>query len=136
LGGVFMSNSIDTRVYDLLKKSLDVASLRGRVLANNIANVNTKDYKSYHVSFEDTLQANVDELDMRTSNERHIKDKFEEGQVRVEQDTTHSSNQDGNNVDVENEMVNQAANVLMYNAMITELNNKMSNTKYVINGGR
>ena len=131
-----MSNSIDTRVYDLLKKSLDVATLRSRVSANNIANVNTKDYKSYHVSFEDTLQANVNELDMTTSNERHINDKSEEGQVRVEQDTTHSMNQDGNNVDIENEMVNQAANVLMYNAMITEINNKMSNTKYVINGGR
>jgi flagellar basal-body rod protein FlgB len=131
-----MSNSIDTHVYDLLKQSLDVATLRSRVSANNIANVNTKDYKSYHVSFEDTLQTNVDKLDMKTSDDRHIQGAPAEGEIKVEQDTTHSMNQDGNNVDIENEMVNQASNVLLYNAMISEINSKLSNTKYVINGGR
>lgn len=43
-------------VYDLIKKSMDAASLRRKVIANNIANYNTKDYKGYYVNFEDTLK--------------------------------------------------------------------------------
>lgn len=131
-----MPVSADTRVYNLLKKSIDVATMRSRVSANNIANVNTKGYKSYHVSFEDTLKNSEDTLEMKTDNSRQIDPTPDEGTARVEQDTDHSMNADGNNVDIENEMVNQAANALMYNAMVQQLNGKLQTTKYVINGGR
>jgi flagellar basal-body rod protein FlgB len=44
--------------------------------------------------------------------------------------------EDGNNVNIDSEMTNQAANSLMYNALITQINNRLSNTRTVINGGR
>lgn len=128
--------SLDSKVYNLIKKSLDAASLRSKVSAQNIANINTKGYKSYYVSFEDTLKDNIDALSMKTTDSRHITTTPEEGEITVKQDTTTSMNADGNNVDLDNEMVNQAGNTLMYNAMITAINNKLSDTKYVINGGR
>jgi flagellar basal-body rod protein FlgB len=130
------NSSLDSNVYNLIKKSLDAASLRGKVSANNIANLNTKGYKSYYVSFEDTLKDNINNLSLKTTDPRHINDVPEAGDITVKQDTTTAMNADGNNVDIDNEMVNQAANSLMYNAMVTELNNKLSNTRYVINGGR
>jgi flagellar basal-body rod protein FlgB len=39
---------------------------------------------------------------------------------------------DGNNVDLDIEKVNQAANTLKYNALITDINNRFNNLKAVI----
>jgi flagellar basal-body rod protein FlgB len=123
-------------VYNLLKKSLDASSLRSKVIANNIANINTKNYKRYYVSFEDSLNQNLNELELKTDNDRHIQTVEEPDQIQLKQDTNTSMNEDGNNVDIENEMVNQASNTLMYDALITEANNRLNMTKYIINDGR
>jgi flagellar basal-body rod protein FlgB len=42
---------------------------------------------------------------------------------------------DGNNVDLELEKTNQAANTMLYNALVTSANGKISNLRYVITGG-
>lgn len=123
-------------VYNLLKKSLDASSLRSKVIANNIANINTKNYKRYYVSFEDSLNQNLNELELKTDNDRHIQTVEEPDQIQLKQDTSSSMREDGNNVDIENEMVNQASNTLMYDALITEANNRLNMTKYIINDGR
>jgi flagellar basal-body rod protein FlgB len=44
-------------------------------------------------------------------------------------------NSDGNNVDIDTEMANQAKNTLMYEALISQANNRISSEKLVINGG-
>lgn len=125
----------DRKVYELMKRSLDASSLRSKVIANNIANINTKGYKKYSVSFEETLNKSIDYIDMKISDERHIKAGAESGEISIEQDITSSMREDGNNVDIDNEMANQAANTLMYNAMISQINNRLSNERYVITGG-
>jgi flagellar basal-body rod protein FlgB len=51
-----MVQKIDEVTYMLLKKSLDASSERGRVIAHNIANVNTAGYKASEVEFEDKLK--------------------------------------------------------------------------------
>lgn len=129
-----MSNS--QYAYELLKKGLDATSLRSKVIANNIANINTKGYKSYYVSFEDTLKGATDGLSMKTDNGKHISDTSDLGQISVEQDTSTSMKADGNNVDVDNEMANMAANQLLYNALVSQANSKISLENYIINGGR
>lgn len=127
--------SKDRQVYDLIKKGLDASSLRSKVIANNIANINTKGYKKYSVSFEETLNKSMDDLNMKTTDERHINAVPDSGEVRIEQDTSSSMREDGNNVDIDLEMANQAANTLMYNAMISQINNRLSNERYIITGG-
>lgn len=123
-------------VYNLLKKSLDASSLRGRVIANNIANINTKDYKRYSVSFEGNLKQSIDNLEMKTTDIRHINDGDTLGEIKVEQDTSSSMREDGNNVDIDNEMANLAANNLMYNALISQVNSRIAMQRYVIKEGR
>lgn len=125
----------DRQVYELIKKGLDASSLRSKVIANNIANINTKGYKKYFVSFEDTLQKSIDDIEMKTNDERHIKSVPESGEISIKQDITSSMREDGNNVDIDNEMANQAANTLMYNALISQINNRLANERYVITGG-
>lgn len=139
LGGGYMDSinvSKSQAVYDLLKQGLDTSSLRSKVIANNISNLNTEGYKRYYVSFEDALKEKTQDIEMKTTKEKHMKDNDTNNPIKVEQDTTTSTRQDGNNVDLDNEMVNQAANNLMYDALVSQINNKISLEKYVIKEGR
>lgn len=128
--------SKSSQVYDLLKKGLEASSTRSKVIANNIANINTKGYKRYSVSFEESLQQSMDNLSLKTTEDKHIQNGMEPGEVKVEQDLSSSMREDGNNVDIDSEMANQAANNLMYNALITQVNSKLAMERYVVNEGR
>lgn len=121
--------------YDLVKKSLDAASTRGKVIANNVANVNTAGYKGYYVSFEDTLKNSIDNINMKKDSPLHMSDGSGFGEISVKQDATASMKNDGNNVDIDAEMANQAQNTLMYEALINKANGMISAKKYVITGG-
>ncbi|SHE57084.1 flagellar basal body rod protein FlgB [Clostridium fallax] len=116
--------------YNLIKRALDVSTLRGKVISNNMANINTKGYKRFTVSFENTLKA----MDEQISKNGFDLEKGL-GEIKIEKDKSTSMKADGNNVDLDIEKTNQAANTLMYNALITQANNKLSMTKCVINGG-
>ncbi|GKU23567.1 flagellar basal body rod protein FlgB [Clostridium folliculivorans] len=122
----------DNYTYNLIKRGLDVSSLRSKVIANNMANINTAGYKRSTVSFEDTLKDASS--DIENTGYTNV-DENSYGQVKLDKDTSSSMRTDGNNVDLESEKVNQAANTLLYNALITQANNKLSTTRYVITGG-
>lgn len=104
-------------VYSLMKRALDVSQLRSETIANNIANVNTANYKRKYVTFEETLNE-VNKL----------------GKIDVKVDNSTSLKVDGNNVDLESEKVNQAANTLMFNGLVSLTNTKLSMAKSVITG--
>lgn len=104
-------------VYELIKYSLDATELRSQTIANNIANVNTPNYKRKYVTFEETLN-NLNETP----------------KIQVKEDTTTSIRTDGNNVDLENEKVNQAATTLMYNGLVSVTNTKLAMAKSIISG--
>ena len=105
------------QTYNLMKSGLNVAQLRSKTIANNIANINTPNYKRKYVKFEETLN-NVNKT----------------GKIEVKTDTSGAVRTDGNNVDLENEKVNQAANTLIYNGLISLTNSKLSMAKSVITG--
>lgn len=105
------------QTYNLMKSGLNAAQLRSKTIANNIANINTPNYKRKYVKFEETLN-NVNKT----------------GKIEVKTDTYGSVRTDGNNVDLESEKVNQAANTLMYNGLISLTNSKLSMAKSVITG--
>lgn len=125
------------QTYNLLKKGLDASALRSKVSANNIANINTKGYKRFNVSFEEYLQDSTENLNLKTTNNKHIQGESDGyGTIKVQQDTSTSMRADGNNVDIDNEMTNQAANAMMYNALISQVNSRLSMERYVISEGR
>lgn len=104
-------------IYGLMKMGLDATELRGKTIANNIANINTPGYKRKYVTFEDTL-----------------KDKIDDAKIEVKTDEGSIMREDKNNVDLENEKVNQAATTLQYNALVSLTNTKIAMTKSVISG--
>lgn len=132
---------IYTNSLALLEKSLDAASLRQRVTANNIANVDTPFYKSKEVSFEAeltrALQNDSGFAGYRTD-PRHIKIggnrtlSSVQPTVTARQDTVMNNN--GNNVDIDYEMSQMAKNALLYQALVQQTNGYFQKMKMVIEG--
>lgn len=124
----------DELVYNLLQKGLDASQARSSASADNIANINTEGYKRKYVTFEESLKKSMDDLELKTDNEKHMKIGSDYGAVDTKTDNSTSMREDGNNVDIDNEMVNQSANALMYNALVTQINSRLSMKQYVIDG--
>lgn len=121
--------------YKILKLGLDASSLRGKVIANNMANINTKNFKKSYVTFEENLTNEKNKISLKKTNVEHISEKNGDSLISIKQDNSTSMRQDGNNVDLDLEKVNQAANTMMFNALVTQANSKLSMTKSVISGG-
>jgi flagellar basal-body rod protein FlgB len=138
LKGVEKVSNIDKgqQAYDLIKQGLKATNLRSKVISNNIANVNTPGYKAYHVSFEDNLNASMDQIDLNVNRDKHLKDSDKNGNIQMVKDKDLNMKQDGNSVDIDNEMADQATNELEYKALITELNNRIAIKNLIIRGGR
>lgn len=125
--------SYDT--YNLLKDGLKASNARSKAIANNMANINTKGYKKFNVIFEENLKNSSDkkDLSLKTTNSRHLRGNNDlNGDIEVVREENTSMRTDDNNVDLELEKVNQAANTLKYNALITKLNGKFNSLKTVI----
>ncbi len=127
-------NSGMMRVNYLLERGLDVESMRRRVIANNIANVDVPHFKRSEVNFESELRRVIDfnqGQDGRypgvVTDPRHIPFYVERDirsvTPRVNLDYNTTMRNDGNNVDIEKEIVDTAKNQMRYNAMVTGLSN-------------
>jgi flagellar basal-body rod protein FlgB len=121
--------------YDLIKDGLKASNIRAKAIANNMANINTKDYKKFNVVFEENLknENSSSQLELKRTNSAHFaSSNSENNNITVEQDKSTSMRSDGNNVDLDIEKVNQAANTLKYNALITSINNRFNELKTVM----
>lgn len=121
--------------YDLIKSGIKASNVRAKTIANNMANINTKNYKRFNVVFEENLKSeNSSKLELKRTNSSHLagNDSSYGDNISIQQDNSTSMRNDGNNVDLDIEKVNQAANTLKYNALITNINNKFNNLKTVI----
>lgn len=111
--------------YSLLRNALDATSLRQEVISSNISNVNTDNYKVGQVQFESLLNQANQSLSMEQTNDLHIGfDDLSQIDPIVTKRTDTAVKENGNNVDIDMEMANQAQNSLYYNALVTQLNAK------------
>lgn len=124
---------IDSTTYNLIKKGMDVTTLSGKVINNNIANVNTKNYKREYVNFDEALKSESSKDMMKKTNGKHMG--LSSSDIEIKKDTKSSMREDGNNVDIESEMTNAAANSLMYDALVKQANTRFNMRSTVIKGG-
>ena len=114
----------------LLEKMLDVSSVKHKVIANNIANVNTPGYKKMEVSFSDQLEKALNESAMN---------KFDTLQPKIvisKEDTSETARNDGNNVDMDKEVSSLVKNTLTYSIYTQLLAKKYEGIKSAIEGSR
>jgi len=124
---------------NLLIRGLDAASLRQQVTAHNLANLNTPRFQRSDVSFEDELLRAKGQIDtpLFRTHERHFPvPPAPEVVPQIKQDTTTVRRIDGNNVDLEREMLNLVSNQLRYNTYVQRLSGRFDTWRYVINEGR
>ncbi|WP_232697027.1 flagellar basal body rod protein FlgB [Brevibacillus daliensis] len=133
---------IQTKQLQMMERSLDAAMARQKVTSNNIANVDTPEFKSKQVVFEgmllEALEGKTGQLDAYQTNQKHIP--FVSGLGTIPHARIVSNNQtaiqnNGNNVDVEYEMSQQAKNTIWYNGLVQMTNGYFTKMKSVINGG-
>ena len=131
-------NIFNDRSIRLLEKAIDAGSLRQSVIANNIANINTPGFKKSSVAFESILKKNLNtnRIPLYAIDNRHINgvNMLDNIAPVVVQEKTTSMKADGNNVDVEQEMVRLITNTITYNTNIQDLNSRLKLLETVING--
>ncbi|TWH60088.1 flagellar basal-body rod protein FlgB [Desulfitobacterium sp. LBE] len=130
-----MSDWLNTPVMNILEKGLDASSLRYKVLANNVANDDTPDFKRSDVDFDlllgEAMGQTGGELPLKVTSERHLqKTGFNSSGVVQDQGTTYRN--DGNNVDIDKEMVNVAENGIYYNSVTRAISAQLSHLRTVI----
>jgi len=120
----------------LLKRYLDVASLRQRIIAHNIANINTPGFKRYGVRFEDMLQnaLNPKKVLLAAPLKQHLTNQPDMSHIIpiIENYYTTTMRADDNNVDLEQEMTTLAANTISYGLAAQRLSGKLEQLSYVI----
>jgi flagellar basal-body rod protein FlgB len=120
-----------------LENSLDYASTKNRVISNNIANVDTPNYKTKDVVFKDVLdQAIQSKLEARKTNEKHFSFQPEsQSTYRVITKNNTVYNHNGNNVDIDKQMSDLAKNQIYYNSLVDRMSGKFNSLRTVIRGG-
>lgn len=131
---------LESSSLNLLERSLDASMLRQKVIANNIANVDTPNFKRSEVRFEELLRNQMGSGNMSIAGYRTDPRHFQIGtsanqvQPSVVTDNSTIYNHNNNNVDIEYEMAQLADNQLRYNLMIDRVNGYFKDLRTAISG--
>jgi flagellar basal-body rod protein FlgB len=112
------------KTVDIIHRAMDANIVRRDVVANNIANAQTPNFKRSEVNFESELKRALETekqkpaLELTLTNEKHIpnwspKD-YRDVQPRRVLDYLSQSKNNGNNVDAEQEMTLSLQNQMLY----------------------
>lgn len=125
--------STDGIAFQLLQNALQASSLRQQVYANNIANADTPGFKRSDVQFENVLQGVL-------QSGGNSLDSINASQAlsvvpQITTDTSSTIDNNGNNVNVDDEMVSIAQNQLRYNILTQDLQERLARLHTAITGG-
>jgi len=129
------------RTIDLMRRGMDVAVLRRSVIANNIANAETPNFKRTEVNFESELKRALDSERVRppvqfVTDPRHIpfhqpRD-YRTVTPRLRLDYLTTAKNNGNNVDIEEEGMLAQENQLLYQTLSTAINSQYNLVNLVL----
>jgi flagellar basal-body rod protein FlgB len=108
----------------LLEKALNIRGMYHKVLASNVANIETPGYKEKDIDFNAELERSLKGGGMGDI------------QIREKRDPGGVDGIDGNSVNAEDQIVKLTENSMMFNAFVQLINKKFSMMRYVINEGR
>lgn len=122
---------------DFQSRVLSAYSLRHSVIAQNIANVETPNYKRKDINFESILTQRLSDsgLGLRLTNAAHMNHPLP-FDAHVIRDSFHSMRLDKNSVNIESEMAEQAKNAIQYNTVISRVDSEFRKLQQAIKGGR
>lgn len=119
-----------------LEQGLSYASIKNKTIAQNIANVDTPNYKAKDVSFKQMLtDAQTTSVSASRTNSKHIEFQQESATPGVYSYSNLNYRENGNGVDMDKEQASLAKNTIYYNALIERVSSKYSTLQTVIKGG-
>jgi flagellar basal-body rod protein FlgB len=123
---------------NVLKAGLDASWLKNEVIANNIANVDTPNFKSSSVSFEAAFKSALEQGDSAAKKTREGHIDFDEmsPQAMVTTDTDTTYRMDGNNVNIDAENAELAKNQIFYSTLSQQLSSEFRKLSMAINEGK
>jgi flagellar basal-body rod protein FlgB len=127
---------IFSSTFSSLENAIGYASQKQKVISDNIANVDTPNYKAKDVSFKNVLSDAVNsrfstkitdprDFSFDTSSQPYT--------VTTQQNVDYNSN--GNSVDIDKEMSNMATNQIYYNTLVSRMSDEFQTLQMVIKGG-
>ncbi|EHL20010.1 flagellar basal-body rod protein FlgB [Peptoanaerobacter stomatis] len=131
---------MDSAYIGILSKALNAYSMRSEAISNNIANVNTPNYKRSYVRFEEYLAKANDECTLKgaKTNSKHIDIPSLKGDTfpTVVKDNSVSTREDGNNVNIDTEEVDSVKNYINYSMIADSMTGYFNSLISGITGGR
>ncbi|MCU1367713.1 MAG: flagellar basal-body rod protein FlgB [Ilumatobacteraceae bacterium] len=112
---------VSDSVTQALHVALNGLDARQRAISSNVANLETPDYHAHKVDFEDSLRSAVDHGDLSKA------------AISVTQSSA-ATRLNGNNVDIDFEVLASSENVLRQRLVVQALNNKYSLLRTAITG--
>ncbi|HUX50563.1 MAG TPA: flagellar basal body rod protein FlgB [Spirochaetia bacterium] len=138
---MFLGNSFGKTV-DVMQRLMDVSVLRQDVIANNIANADTPNFKASYIDFESSLKAALDSEKQRSTfrpwltNSRDIPFNqsidYRTVMPRKYLDWQTTTQNNGNNVDIEEQAMLQLNNQLSYTLMSQSVRDMFNNVNIVL----
>ena len=128
-----------------LPRGMTAASMRQEVVANNIANVNTPNFRKSNLEFEDLLAREIygektpeGQLKMVRTHDKHLpfKPLKTHAEPTIVEDNTTIMRIDDNNVDIDIEMATLAKNQIYYNALANQLGGYVTKMRNAITSGQ
>lgn len=127
------SNTIST-----LENALNYSSTKQKVIAQNISNADTPNYKAKEASFKSALDtAQQASMTAKRTDMRHFDFQGSSSTgITITTNNGTSYNNNGNNVDIDKEMADLATNQIYYNALTERISGKFQTLQSVIKGGK
>ncbi|RSL33162.1 flagellar basal body rod protein FlgB [Salibacterium salarium] len=128
----------DSATFHNLQNGLKGAAMEQKAISENIANVDTPNYKAKSAQFQHTLDEAIqnEKMHANVTNNKHIEfGSNNQSQAYLSEDETTMYNHNGNNVDMDKEMSDSAKNQIYYNALTDRLSSKFNSLKSAIRGG-
>lgn len=114
--------------------SLDGLSQRQNIIANNIANVDTPGYRAQEIDFESVLKHILDgsgSLQLASTNSAHLGGISSGSFYQVQERPGGTTRADGNNVDIDTELLDMSETGIQYQAVSQELSKKLELLKTI-----
>jgi len=116
-------------------KAMDGLSYRRNVISQNVANVDTPGYHALEMNFESELKRSMSsspKLGMKLTNEMHQLSKNDaSGPYQAKLRSGGTERADGNNVDIDQELVDMTETGIRYSALTTAVSKKLSLLKNI-----
>lgn len=117
----------------LAEKSLDYLWAKQQVHLTNTANVDTPGYKTKYMSFEDLFNSKL-KAASATNDRSLINSTIENSIWQVKETRAESTRLDGNNVDVDEQLIELTRTALQYQYMLHSVNSNITKLRTVIKG--